>query len=85
MTNHQEDTRELTAAHITPSKGGVMRTVVNIPINSGRPKIRCPNFNEELRKYIEGVPDVYIPNYSLLWTCTNPGWGNADRSECLWL
>ena len=73
---------EMTAAHISPSKGGVMRTYVTLPINSGRPKIRCPDFNDELRKYIEGVPEVYIPNYSLLWTCTNPGWGN-DTNKLL--
>ena len=66
--------------NISPSKGGVIRTFVNSPIINNVPKIRCQNFNDDLRKYIDGVPAVYIPNYNLIWTCTNPGWG-SDASK----
>ena len=53
-----------------------MRTTVHTPtVNVA--KIRCQNFNEDIRKYIEGVPLNYIPTYNLIWTCTNPGWGDS--------
>ena len=62
--------------NISPSTGGVMRTTVTTPtVNVA--KIRCQSFNDDIRKYITGIPLNYIPTYNLLWTCTNPGWGDS--------